>query len=317
MDTKAFLKGILPVPAKPRTQQSANNRNIDNSSQETNCHSSKTSNVKSEPSEKSDFSTESNSVNDSIKEEPPEFDNEEEYSSESFKNREQLKEPNSKSVEVKIEPQNEDNFERESLKRSPNKNVKTSNDERSLPAPPPPPRLSSRTTSSQEALEDIDSEEDEKEDVLENIYSDDDDDVLDTENIDSDEDNLSLSDDEGSPPKQSRLVSPGPPKASRSNQGFPKAPPPPKLSNSEKEGEMSEEMESDPVILQRRQKQIDYGKNNLHYDNFIQKVPKNRRHRRDPRTPDKYQKYSRRQWDGLVRAWKKQVHDWNNSQPGG
>ena len=316
MDTKAFLKGILPVPAKPKTQQLANNQNIETSSQETNCHTSKTRNVKSEPPEKSDIATESESVHDSIKEEPPEFENEdEEYSSDSFMGRDRLEEPNS--LKVKIEPRNDENSERKSLKRSPNKKVKTSYDEKSLPAPPPPPRLSSRITSGQEALEDIDSEEDEKKDVLEDIYSDDDADVLDTENIDSDEDNLSLSDDEGSPPKQSRLASPGPPKAGRSNQGLPKAPPPPKLSNSVREEEKSEEIESDPVILQRRQKQIDYGKNNLHYDNFIQKVPKNRRHRRDPRTPDKYLKYSRRQWDGLVRAWKKQVHDWNNSQPGG
>ena len=303
MDTKAFLKGILPVPAKPKTQKLANNRIVENSSQKTNCHSSETRAVKSEPPEESDFSSESRSVNDSIKEEPPELENEDEHS---------------KSLEVKIEPNNDETSERESLQRSPNKKIKTSIDEKSLPAPPPPPRLSSKIASGQEALEDIESEEDEKKDLLENIDSDDnDEDVLDTENIDSDEDNLSHSDDEGSPPKQRRFASPGPPKAGRPNQGLPKAPPPPKLSNSEKEEERSEEIESDPVILQRRQKQIDYGKNTLSYDNFIQTVPKNRRHRRDPRTPDKYQKYSRRQWDGLVKAWKKQVHDWNNSQPGG
>ena len=38
-------------------------------------------------------------------------------------------------------------------------------------------------------------------------------------------------------------------------------------------------------------------------------VPKGKREDRMPRTPDKRRKYSRRQWDGMVKKWKKDIHD--------
>ena len=58
----------------------------------------------------------------------------------------------------------------------------------------------------------------------------------------------------------------------------------------------------------RREKQIAYGKNTVDYDKYIRMVPKMVRKERMPRTPNKYKKFSRRQWDGLVKNWKQGIH---------
>ncbi|XP_063706708.1 histone RNA hairpin-binding protein [Culicoides brevitarsis] len=71
------------------------------------------------------------------------------------------------------------------------------------------------------------------------------------------------------------------------------------------------ELETDPGTLERRQKQIDYGKNTIGYDNYIQAVPKEERKPSDPRTPNKHLKYSRRAWDGLVKQWRIQLHKYD------
>ena len=77
------------------------------------------------------------------------------------------------------------------------------------------------------------------------------------------------------------------------------------------QGSKPVQLETDSVVLERRQKQIDYGKNTLAYDQYLKKVPKETRPFFMPRTPDKNIQYSRRQWDGLIKAWKLQVHAWN------
>jgi len=66
--------------------------------------------------------------------------------------------------------------------------------------------------------------------------------------------------------------------------------------------------ELDENILNRRERQIAYGKNMVDYDKYMTMVSKRDRKERMPRTPNKYKKFSRRQWDGLVKNWKQEIH---------
>jgi len=68
------------------------------------------------------------------------------------------------------------------------------------------------------------------------------------------------------------------------------------------------EREEDSKRLNSRQKQIDYGKNTVGYEKYLLAVPKNTRKKGDPKTPDKYQKCSKRSWDGQIKKWRRQLH---------
>jgi histone RNA hairpin-binding protein len=92
------------------------------------------------------------------------------------------------------------------------------------------------------------------------------------------------------------------------------------------------EQELDPHKIAQRQKQIDFGKNTIGYSNYIRLVPllvafsqtclfsiyayaiENNRQQRtksDPQTPDVRAKYSKRQWDGIMKKWRRQLHQWD------
>ena len=70
------------------------------------------------------------------------------------------------------------------------------------------------------------------------------------------------------------------------------------------------------VVALRREKQIAYGKNTVDYDKYTELVKRAERKDRMPRTPNKNKKYSRRQWDGLVKNWKQQIHSTVNQLEG-
>ena len=58
-----------------------------------------------------------------------------------------------------------------------------------------------------------------------------------------------------------------------------------------KEGEKPEEIETDPATLERREKQINYGKNTLAYERYTSTIPRSQREKGMPWTPNKHRKY--------------------------
>ena len=76
--------------------------------------------------------------------------------------------------------------------------------------------------------------------------------------------------------------------------------------------------ETDPHRLSQRQRQIDFGKNTVGYQRLSEAYPNKRNRPRDvPKTPDVHKKCSKRAFDGLVRVWRRRLHEWDMPEAGG
>jgi len=71
------------------------------------------------------------------------------------------------------------------------------------------------------------------------------------------------------------------------------------------------QIETDPDILYRRQKQIEYVKNSKNYKLYAREVPRDSRRSWMPQTPDTKRKLLKENvWEILVKKWKLDVHNW-------
>lgn len=74
--------------------------------------------------------------------------------------------------------------------------------------------------------------------------------------------------------------------------------------------------EEDSHRIAQRQKQIDYGKNTLAYDTFVEAVPRENRTREHPATPPPRQRCSKRSFDGQVKKWRRMLHEFKEKHDG-
>lgn len=70
-------------------------------------------------------------------------------------------------------------------------------------------------------------------------------------------------------------------------------------------------IETDPIRLAWRTKQIAYGKCSEGYRLYVKQVPKSKRRHYHPSTPDIHRKCSKRAFAGLVRAWRRYLHKYD------
>lgn len=69
--------------------------------------------------------------------------------------------------------------------------------------------------------------------------------------------------------------------------------------------------ENDVHRLSQRHKQIEFGKNTLGYERYIELIPRLKRKSKDPHTPNPKQVCSKRSWDGQIRKWRRLLHNYD------
>lgn len=69
--------------------------------------------------------------------------------------------------------------------------------------------------------------------------------------------------------------------------------------------------EMTPSRLYQREKQIQFGYNTEGHKCYIATIPKDQRTKGMPRTPDKNTPCSKRSWDGQVRKWRRELHQYD------
>uniref|UniRef100_A0A5K3F770 SLBP_RNA_bind domain-containing protein n=1 Tax=Mesocestoides corti TaxID=53468 RepID=A0A5K3F770_MESCO len=72
------------------------------------------------------------------------------------------------------------------------------------------------------------------------------------------------------------------------------------------------DLERRQLELLRRQRDIDMGKTTKKYAEYVLTIPKPERQKHHPRTPNKFRQVSRRAWDGMIRKWRKHLHNYDN-----
>ena len=81
------------------------------------------------------------------------------------------------------------------------------------------------------------------------------------------------------------------------------------LSSSTMKGDTEEERRK----IATRLKNITYGKNTRGYERYVGLVPKTDRagYSEHPRTPNPYEAISRRNWEGRIKTWRRELHKWD------
>jgi hypothetical protein len=59
---------------------------------------------------------------------------------------------------------------------------------------------------------------------------------------------------------------------------------------------------------------VSIGKATEGYQNYISSVPKSKRNKKHPRTPDSKGNFSKRQWDNRIRKWRRRLHEFDDEE---